>query len=565
MRIRPLYAPPTPTTDITWRTLYTQGRFVQRNLESPSDMRRLASERGLSVPLGKEIWELWDKEGVLRPIAFGLARWGTHDVLDPAEPDTLVLREEHDFQAWEHYAVQHDFSAEPHPLYAPWQLLQLHDALVGRDADLPVDVLLDARRREHVVNQLRVALDGQLGAWRTLDDRWIPTHKLLVAVQNRFWPAVSGRVTLPWDSELGERVDPMAEEVERFDAIAVLDAHDVSEEQLARIYEWLIERGARLEGGEAPFTEGGDRWGRLRQIADRRERRRFRGPPRIALDFYEAAELLGRFWFEMTGRYLPGIDVVPQRRTTKPLDQDTVSDSAYERTREALRMELVRHGLWPGRIHAIVEGNTEEDWVRGLLLALLGYEPDDLLITNIFGTGGAKRIERIIETIADYATYAALIVDREGEMARYVRALVEGEVVDQRDVLMVDTSFEEANFTDAELVRVAKQLAADPPGNRAAVRVRLTARELRAEHNRRRAAATPGRPPGLADTLLKVLKDPTHGPVNLNKTELSAGLLNFVLGELERGVPIDEITAKRPIVRFVTERIANPVINAAWR
>jgi len=61
--------------------------------------------------------------------------------------------------------------------------------------------------------------------------------------------------------------------------------------------------------------------------------------------------------------------------------------------------------------------------------------------------------------IADYALSSTLLVDREGEMAKYVTALIEADALDERDVLMVDSSFEEANFTDQELVAVAKTLA----------------------------------------------------------------------------------------------------------
>ena len=549
---------------MTWRSLYVRGRFVQRNLAELSALRQLAVHSGLHLPLGKELWELWDEEGVLRPIAFGLGRWHTDAVLDPERPDTVVFREEQPFRPWDDYAVDYDFASEPHPEYSPWQLLPMHDAVAGRSVDLSVDVLLDEERREAWLDRLKSLLEGQRSAWKTLDERWASTLKLLVAGQNRFWPAISGRVVLPWDFQRGERVDPMAGETADFEPESVLAAHGVSESELASIYEWLVERGARIEGGEAPFTDGGDRWARLRRLADRREQRNIRGPARAALDFYEAAELLGRWWSEITGRYLPGIEAVPRRRTTKPIEQDAVDHTTHERTREALRSELIAHGLWPGRIHAVVEGDTEEAWVRELVGALFGYVPSELLCTSIHGTGGAKRIERIVETIADYALSSTLLVDREGEMARYVTALIEAEALDERDVLMFDSSFEEANFTDQELVAVARTLAANPPGERPAVEVRLTADELRQEHQHRCADARPGAAPGLANTLLELLREERYGPVNLKKLELSQGLLEAVLDELGGGTPIQEVAARRPVVRFVVERIADPLANQAW-
>ena len=176
--------------------------------------------------------------------------------------------------------------------------------------------------------------------------------------------------------------------------------------------------------------------------------------------------MVNRLWYELTGSWLPGIDVVPHRRSAVPLCYETVRDSPVGRTREALRQQLRAHGVWPGRIHVVVEGQTEERWVRGLLRASLGVVPRDVLITNLHGTGAAKRMEPIVDAIADQAGSTALIVDAEGDMGRYVRTLVSSALVDERDVLMVGTSFEEANFSYGELLRVVRHIGANPPGNR---------------------------------------------------------------------------------------------------
>jgi hypothetical protein len=157
------------------------------------------------------------------------------------------------------------------------------------------------------------------------------------------------------------------------------------------------------------------------------------------------------------------------------------------------------------------------------------------------------------------------MVDDEGDMARYVRALIEADVLDAEDVLLVDSSFEEANFSDDELVDVARRLAADPPGDRPAVAVRLTGPQLRAEHERRVAVARRGQEPGLAETLLQLLRDPKHGPVNLTKLELARGLLDLARRELAGDDPIEPILQRRPAVRFVYERVAQRLVDAGWR
>jgi hypothetical protein len=136
--------------------------------------------------------------------------------------------------------------------------------------------------------------------------------------------------------------------------------------------------------------------------------------------------------------------------------------------------------------------------------------------------------------------------------------------IDPDEVLLWDTSFEENNFTHAELVAAARYIGSHPPGRRLKVKLRLTARELAAEHKRRVVAAKPGAAPGLAEVLLELVRDPKHGPLNLTKTELNNRLLGVVVEEIRLGKSA-RVEQRRPIVRFVAERIANSLINAGWR
>jgi hypothetical protein len=552
MKLQRLTAPPAPATGVRWRDLYEAGRFTQRPLEAPNRMRQAAGERGLFISLGAEQWETWDEQGAICPVVF-----------DRDEP---VWRDETSFQPWATYEVPvTEQVSESRPLYSPWQLLPLNDVLLGESLDVPLRSLVDPSQREPLLTQLEPLLSAQLAAWQAVHEWWLPTLKLLVSLQNRFWPFVTGSFVVPSDPETGRsRYDIVEVEVARFDPAEVLYRHDIFPEQLAQIYEWLVERGARIDGGHGPFTTSGDQWARLRMLADRRERRRMRGPARAALDFYEAAEMIARFWWEMTGRSLPGITATANRRSTTPIDHLTGEEPAFQRSRDALRAEMIDHGLWPARIHTVVEGRTEEAWVTGLLRTFFGAVPQDLHSTDIHGSGGAAQVEPIVQALSDYARHAALIVDAEGEMAKHVNGMIATGVLDPHDVLIVDSSFEEANFTDGELVRVAKHLAAHPPGDRPKVRLRLTAKQLRSKHDELVAAARVGQEPGLARTLLDLLRDPDHGPVNLTKTELAEGLLTYALADMEKN-GIDDASARRPVIRFIRARIADPLANATWR
>jgi hypothetical protein len=571
--VRQLSSAPDPslgTTSPRWRDLYTRGRLTQRRLVSESEMRTLGTERGLPLRLGREVWEQFDAAGAFCPIAFGLGGWHDEFPLDADQSDTVVFREERPYVSWEKYSVDHWGHPSTHPLYSPWQTLALQSTITEQTFALPVPTLLDS-------NALSLALEGpfkgvlenQLATWRGLNDWWAPTIKLLVEIQNRFWPDVSGRVVMPIDPARNERVDPMPAERAEFDPLAVLHRHGLDEQALAQAYGFLLERGARSEGGRDGRSSGGDRWARLRQMAHRQERARILGPARMAMDFYEAAEMLGLLWHDITGTFLPAIDVVPYRRTTRPIDHDVVRLDPYSRSRAALREKLVERGLWPGRVHAVVEGETEVMWVEQLVTAFLGGVPESLLITNLRGVGAARQVGAIIALLEDATTHAALLVDNEGEMGRVVPDLIRRGVLSPEQVLMVGDSFEESNFSAAELLRVVRLLARNPPGDRPKIHVDINVRQLGSRQSELIAAARAGSEPGLAATLLKMLREPEHGSLNLSKTELAQGLIDFTLAEIEacigNSAKIEKLMADRPAVRFIAEQLANPLGDLLFR
>lgn len=562
MRLKSLAAPPlAPGAAPAWRDLIVRGRLVQRGLWTYSKLRGAAEERGLWITTGETIWRHWDETGALRPVAFDLGELNL-DLWPPREPGNTVFRDEDGESEWRRHTVDEWGAGSVHARYSPWQMLLMRDVVHGAEVELPVSDLLQPdgieRWRASVGSTWRAMQD----VWCTVNRRWEPTIKLLSELEARYWPAVSGRVSWPYAPGRG-RVDPVPSERRAFDPAEVIARHGLEPEALAALYDWLAYQGARIEGGDWFKTVGGDRWGRLRLLAARDERRRIKGPLRLALDYYEAAEMLNRCWFDMAGTYLPGVEVAPYRSRSVPVDAETVTGTPYQRGRRALRDELVSHGLWFGPVHAIVEGDTEALWVRRLTEKLLGWTPDELVVTNLRGVGGAQRIRDLVATIADYASHSVLLVDAEGQMTTYVRALVERSELDERDVMMVRSSFEEENFSDAELLRVVRRLAANPPGQRPVVRVRLTTRQLRAEHRRRCAAARRGEAPGLANTLLSLLAESAHGPVRLSKIELAKGLIDLVVRGLEDGTK-REREQQRPVVAFVARRVATPLGVAAF-
>lgn len=552
--------PPVSECPLTWRELYLSGRFFQHDLISASNMRTLARTRGWMLSLGRETWETWDREGALRPLAFALAPWFSGMTRTAMASDEIVFTDEFDgYRPWDELA----FELHGHPTvlerYSPWQSLLFHELIDGEKADVPAAWLLNP---EIVgAGSLTQLLEQQLSQWRDLHRAWEPTLKILVRLQDRYWPPIRGRVNMVIDPDTNEHYDPL--EREAFDAANVLAELALTTEQVRDTYAFLASRADRFEPGDHMVL--------VRQMLPRVRRGKFEGHARRAQDFYDAAEMLRRFYRDLTGELLPDADLVGQG-----LGDSSRLDHLIERrerffghgprlTADAQdgRKVLLDLGIYPHSIHVVVEGQTEQNMVCGILDNVIGpYFTEQLVFTDLHGVGNAVSIDEVVAAVLDYAERTVLILDNEGPATARVRTLIEAGQVDERNVLVMDTSFEESNFTDEELVEVAALVAAQPSDTRPAATLTLDAGVLRAHHEERLSRAAADKP-GLADTLLRMAAWPDHGAVRITKPELAEGLLQLMLDDFAAASEEDRgsLYERRPLLGLVAHRVGNPMIN----
>jgi hypothetical protein len=74
--------------------------------------------------------------------------------------------------------------------------------------------------------------------------------------------------------------------------------------------------------------------------------------------------------------------------------------------------------------------------------------------------------------------------------------------------------------------------------------------------------------PGRAGVLLRLAEDPAYvGPVRVSKPEFARALAKRILDELEttKGEEArDQLYARRPLLRFTLDRIAQPLADVRW-
>ncbi len=548
---------------MTWRELYRQGCFFQNELVGANAMRSSARDRGWQVSLGRETWESWDEAGALRPLAFAQAQYMGGMAAAAMEDDEILFTEEFVYRSWDELAFELYGRPQVLERYNPWQKLMFEEVIGMERAEFCVSDLLDEKQRANGWGAVGSLLEQQALDWAALNEAWDPLLKVLARIQPRYWPIVRGRVSLLSDVETGEHYDPL----DRAPFVPTDALHElgVTTDDIAGAYTYLAIRAH-------PFDHG-DELALLGQMIPRERRLKFKGRARVAQDFLDAAEVLRRFYRDLTGDLLPDPDIVGKAYGSEYEINDRTErrEKSFGHGRTLTpdaadgRHLLLRLGIYPHTIHVIVEGETEANVVIGFLDRVIGsYFTEQLTITNIRGVGNAIKVEEVVATILNYAESTVMILDNEGPVTTVVERLIASGVVLTENVLVVPSSFEESNFADDELVQVAHEIAARPTDQRPAAKLVLDGETLRDYHDDRCGRASGKEKPGLADSLLTLARWPAHGAVQLTKPQLAEGLLKMLVEEFEAAKD-DEAQAqlfqRRPVVQLLVQRIANPLIN----
>lgn len=138
---------------------------------------------------------------------------------------------------------------------------------------------------------------------------------MLIRLQGRYGPSVKGTLTkstvsLFRDPKTGEYVDPRELEA-TVDAEGLLAELGISLDELKAMHDRLASYGMRADPLE--------HWHMLFRMAPAKQRARLRGAARRAQDAYDAAEMLRRFYYDLTGDLLLGDSAFSRKTSKAPL------------------------------------------------------------------------------------------------------------------------------------------------------------------------------------------------------------------------------------------------------
>lgn len=512
--------PPGITVLPSWRELYSEGAFAQRELASESSFRSAARDRGTFLGIGHSNLEELDAKDVLRPIGFALAGYFSGFTVPAEDPAYIRFVDEGERQPWGTYEWHHE--AEPEyanvsPLYSGWQLVYVDDLSEGADE-----------------------------AWRA-------TTKVLVALQNRYWPTTTGqeRVVADPDSDSWITAGPDPED---FDPAATLTKLGSTPEELLALYQFLVERGLDRDPQDGLTL--------LRRARPRAFHTRWRGLPLRAQDCFDAAEVLRQFLVDLTGE-------PPERPAGWPMDgRQHERGVLYDRgpgtpwSAEEIKRQLLTAELYPHGVHVIGEGDSEKILVEWIVEALVGPQLlDEIAFHDLGGSGSAAQVEPLAQAFAGYAVSCAVIVDREGQMAEYVGTAIEAGGLNEKDVLLFDDSLEASNTTSEELIATAQAMGRDRPEGEDPIEFELSGEELDAYHHGRLSRTSRKNPPGKADSLLVLVRRKTDQRLSIDKLDFVERLGKMIAEELVEAdaEQLEDIKQRRPIVGFVIQRVIGPL------
>jgi hypothetical protein len=523
-----------PAAAYSFERAFEEDAFLQLPLLSWEQFGRQAKDRDVSLSFGPSLrdrLEDLDRTGALRPVAF----------VAPGAPgfDEYVFREGVDYRPWQDYPRD-----EPWPqrvLYSHWQLLYVKEAVDLDVAHVPADWLLQEPRDMSAM--FREWHEMRLEQRAGFDVSWRSLMLLLTALQPRYYPVVRGTLTkvtttITFDRDTGQEVDPYRRAVETFDPEGTIRRCGLGLEDVPKLYENVA--------AAAHMRDPLQRFYMLVRMLPHAERMKLKGAALSAQDGYDAAEMLRRLYLDLTNELLPAPDDMFDGSGGAWKERLFGHEPRIALKPKDLHVELLRHRLYPHSVHVIVEGDSDELLIRGLVEAISGPVEDlGVTFSVLKGTGRVRPLSTVLAAAGRYARFPILVVDREGDVERDIGLLKRDGVVTDETVFLWEASLEEDNFTLEELVQVARDIAATK-----GAKLDLTAERLREAHDAQRRSSPRGGK-GLAEVLLRLCRSPDRGAVQISKPELATGLRDRLLADLAQTEDEEELFRRRPVMRIV--------------
>jgi hypothetical protein len=271
------------------------------------------------------------------------------------------------------------------------------------------------------------------------------------------------------------------------------------------------------------------------RAASPRAHDKFEGDARLAQLVYDAAEVLRRLLFDLTGDVEPDVDEVlgwPRDWKERMLGHER--RLVYDR--DDFKRILERKKLSPFGVHVFVEGRSDQELIGGLIDAIWGDRRRlGVRFTPLGGLGEVARQATLFEMFSSYALKALLVADDEGKIERDLKRLrTAGLLVADDEFHGWKRNIEEDNASPRELVDIAKAISAAKGAT-----LKLSIAQL----TRIRTAVGPRR--GFARMIVDQAR---QQGITVTKEEIAVALRELILHELNDVKDEKKVTGRRPVL-----------------
>jgi len=173
---------------------------------------------------------------------------------------------------------------------------------------------------------------------------------------------VRGQSTTVYVKGQRERVDPVYEELRTFDAARLVKRLGLSVDDTRNTYRQLALIGETRD----PIKD----WFLVVRAASPRAHDKFEGDARLAQLVYDAAEILRRLLFDLTGEVEPDVDEALRDPHAEWKQRMLGHDRRLVYDRDDFKKILERKQLSPFGAHVFVEGQSDQELIGGLVDAI---------------------------------------------------------------------------------------------------------------------------------------------------------------------------------------------------
>jgi hypothetical protein len=474
--------------------------FPQQDLLGPAQFQDLARKRGLLITT--EALETWDRLGILTPIIKVRCPFNNHLVTErlpdgtiryhpfplDREPrkgedvvkvyeswssgpeelrewlnrwdDLVICPSRETFKPWSE--LREDSAETVSIFYHPYQIFRLQDLHQTCQLTLLVpSLVLDHEACHRWEEWQRDRLEQSLAQMRLTVSSFLRELGLLFSIEDRYLPQVRGKFTFYGFHPEG--IKDWYQWAETFCPETILKENGLTVGEVKRFRVELAERGKDIDPCFAWYVL-------IRHVAyDLRQR--LGKEALLAWDYYEVAEMLGRFLGDVMGERQPHVDDLVSWGGDWKKDIYGVSREDFDYNKGNAMPGILRHfGLDPRfKLLLVVEGPSEiafvERWCELKGISLRSFK---IRLIPLEGVPHLKnpRTRQYLKDAREEGAIAVVAVDDEQDAAEQLRNWVQDQLIERVfeiselnhpetrpfGGMLWKPCFEDSNFTYSELL-----------------------------------------------------------------------------------------------------------------